>query len=52
MINEQETAGLGACDYADSYGTAGEDLGGELIAGEGILLPFGLVGALVVTNGY
>ena len=51
MINEEEAAGLGACDDADRYGTAGDDLGLELLPGDGVLLPFGLVGALVVTNG-
>ena len=51
VINEEEAAGLGACDDADRYGTAGNDLGLELLPGERFLLPFGLVGALVVTNG-
>ena len=51
MINEEEAAGLRACDDADRYGTAGDDLGLELLPGKGVFLPFGLVGALVVTYG-
>ena len=51
MINEEEAAGLWACDDADRYGTAGEDLGGQLLPGDGVLLPLGLVGALVIADG-
>jgi hypothetical protein len=51
VINEEKAAGLRACDDADRYGTAGKDLGFELIFGEWVLLPLGLVGALVIANG-
>lgn len=52
MINEQQATGLRASDDADRYGTACVDLGGEISARDGVLLPFGLVGALVVAYGY
>jgi hypothetical protein len=43
---------LGTCKDTDRNGTAGCDLSGELIARDGILLPFGLVGTLVIADGY
>lgn len=52
MIDEQETAGLWACDDANGDGAAGLDLSCEIATADGVLLPFGLIGALVVANGY
>jgi hypothetical protein len=51
MVNEEEATGLRACDDAYGYSAAGVDLDGELIFGEGILLPLGLVGAFAMTDG-
>jgi hypothetical protein len=52
VIDKQQAAGLRASDDADRYGTAGLDLSREIAAADGVLLPFGLIGALVVANGY
>ena len=52
MINEEKAAGLGASDHANGDGTAGIDLSGEISTKDGLLLPFGLVGAFVVADGY
>jgi hypothetical protein len=51
MVNEQQAAGLGTSDYPNGNSAAGVDLDSELIFVEGILLPFGLVGAFAVTDG-
>ena len=52
MIDKEEATGLGASDDADGDGAACIDLGGEISAGDGVLLPFGLIGAFVVAYGY
>jgi len=52
VIDEQQATGLRASDDADCYGTAGLDLSGEVAAADRVLLPFGLIGALVVADGY
>ena len=41
-----------ASDDADCYGTAGLYFSGEIAAADGVLLPFGLIGPLVVAYGY
>lgn len=50
MVNEQKAAGLWASNNANGYGTAGKNLDSKLVLSEGILLPFGLVWALVIAN--
>ena len=50
MINEEQATGLRAGDDAHGHGTACGDLSSELILGEGVLLPLGLIGALVVAD--
>jgi hypothetical protein len=50
VIDEQQATGLGTSDHANGYGTAGLDLSAELLLVEGMLLPLGLVGALVVAD--
>jgi hypothetical protein len=52
VINKQEATGLRASDDAYRNGTPGLDLSSKLLAWDRVLLPFGLVGALVVANGY
>jgi hypothetical protein len=51
VINEEETTGLRPGDHADGDGTAGSDLGGELLLGERVLLPAGLIGTLALAYG-
>jgi hypothetical protein len=51
VIDEEKTTGLRASDHANGYGTACSDLSGELLARDGVLLPFGLIWALVVADG-
>lgn len=41
-----------ASDDADCYGATGLDFSGEIAAADWVLLPFGLIGALVVADGY
>ena len=50
VIDKQQAAGLWTCDDANGYGTAGVDLGGELVLGERVLLPLGLIWTLVVAD--
>ena len=51
MIDEQQATGLRTSDDTNGNGAAGLDLGGELVLGQGVLLPLGLVRALVVADG-
>ena len=51
MINKQQAAGLRTSDNTNGNGTTGLDLGCELVLGQGVLLPLGLIGALVVADG-
>jgi hypothetical protein len=50
VINEEQAAGLRAGDDANGNGATGKDFGFKLILVEGALLPFGLIGALVIAN--
>jgi hypothetical protein len=52
VIDKEEPAGLRACDHTDCNGAACGDLSGEIDAGDGVLLPLGLIGALVVAYSY
>ena len=50
VVNKQKATGLWASDNANGYGTTGENLDLELIFGEGILLPFGLIWTFVIAD--
>jgi hypothetical protein len=52
VVNKQQAAGLRASNDADCYGAAGLDLSDEIATADGVFLPFRLIGALVVADGY
>jgi hypothetical protein len=50
MIDEEKAAGLWASDDANCVGATGLDLGGQLLLGEWVVLPLGLVRAFGMTD--
>ena len=52
MVDKEQTAGLGASDDTNGNSTARGDFSSELLFAKRVFLPFGLIGAFAVTDGY